>query len=71
MNFLVKRFEPENFQGENFLELGPTEFLRIQDSEYIVGLGDRPSVFEVTAVQSEVMVQKTVLLRKIRGVAKN
>ena len=42
--FWVKRSIPENFQREFFLELIPTESLRTQDSENVVGLGDRASV---------------------------
>ena len=39
-----KRSVPENFQRENFWGPVLTEFLRTQDSENIVGLGDRASV---------------------------
>ena len=42
-NFFVKRSVPENFQRENFSGPVPTESLRTQDSENIVGLGDRAS----------------------------
>ena len=38
--FLGKHAVPENFQRENFLGLLPTESLRTQDSENVVGLGD-------------------------------
>ena len=41
---LLKRSVPENFQQGNFLGLVPTESLRTQDSENVVGLGDRDSV---------------------------
>ena len=68
--FLGKTLRTQNCQRTNFSGLPTTVSLCTQDSEYKVGLGDRPSVFEVIAAQSEVMVQKTVLLRKIRGVAK-
>ena len=37
--FWVKRSVPETFQWKNF-----TESLRTQDSENVVGLGDRASV---------------------------
>ena len=43
-DFLGNRSVPENFHGENFLGLVPTESLRTQDSENVVGLGDRASV---------------------------
>ena len=39
-NFFVNRFVPENFQQEIFLGLLPTESLRTQDSENVVGLGN-------------------------------
>ena len=42
--FWVKRSVPENFQQENFLGLLPTESLRTQHSENVVGLGGRASV---------------------------
>ena len=37
-NFFVKRSVPENFGRENFSGQVPTESLRTQDSEKIVGL---------------------------------
>ena len=43
-NLFVNRSVPENFQQEHFSGLVPTESLRTQDSENIVGLGDRASV---------------------------
>ena len=43
-DFLVKRSVPKNFQVEIFSGPAPTESLRTQDSENVVGLGDRPSV---------------------------
>ena len=43
-NFLINRSVPENFQRENFSGLLPTESLHTQDSENVVGLGDRASV---------------------------
>ena len=42
--FWVKRSVPENFQRENFPGQVPTESLRTQDSENVVGLGDRASI---------------------------
>ena len=43
--FLVKRSVPKySIQGNFFSGLVPTETLRTQDSENIVGLGDRASV---------------------------
>ena len=42
--FWVKRSVPENFQRENFSGLIPKESLRTQNSENVVGLGDRASV---------------------------
>ena len=44
VSFLVKRSVSENFQWENFMEPVPKESLRTQDSENIVGLGDRAPV---------------------------
>ena len=41
---LLKRSVPENFQQGNFLGLVPTESLRTQDSENIIGLGDQVSI---------------------------
>ena len=43
MDFFVNRSVPKTFQRENFLGQVPTESLRTQDSENIVGLGDRAS----------------------------
>ena len=37
-------YVPENFQREKFSGLLPTESLRTQDSENVVGLGDQASV---------------------------
>ena len=42
--FWGKPIVSENFQRENFLGLLLTESLRTQDSENVVGLGDRASV---------------------------
>ena len=44
VNFLVRRSVPENFQREVFSGPVPTESLRTQDPENIVGLGDPASV---------------------------
>ena len=38
---------PENFQSENFSGPVPTETLGTQDSEYIIGLGDRASILKL------------------------
>ena len=38
VNFVVKRSIPQSFQGQNFSGPVPTESLRTQDSEKIVGL---------------------------------
>ena len=43
-NFFVKHSVPENFQREIFSGPVPTESLRTQDPENIVGLGDPASV---------------------------
>ena len=43
-NFLVNRSVTENFQRDFFSGRVPTESLRTQDSENIIGLGDRASV---------------------------
>ena len=45
--FWVKHSVPENFQQENFSGLLPTEYLRTQDSENVVGLGDRAYVLKL------------------------
>ena len=66
--FGVKRSVHENFQRANFSGPVPTESLCTQDSENIVGLGDRASVI---AALSEVIGQKPVVLQKIKGVTKN
>ena len=57
--FWVKRSVPENFQREKFSGIPTMEPLRTQDSENVVGLGDRASVI---AAESEVIGQKTVVL---------
>ena len=44
MIFGVEHSVTKNFQQENFLGLVPMESLRTQDSENVVGLGDRASV---------------------------
>ena len=41
--YLLKGSVPENFKQENFSGLNPTESLCTQDSENVVGLGDRAS----------------------------
>ena len=62
--FWVKRSVPKKFHLENFLGLLPAESIRAQDSENVVGFGDRspqPTTFssslrfEVIAAQSEVI----------------
>ena len=60
----VKRSVPENFQWEIFLGLLPTGSLRTQDSENVVGLGDRASVSKLQRLK---IGQKQVLLQKIRA----
>ena len=45
--FWVKRSLAENFQQGLFLGLQPTESLRTQHSENVVGLGDRASVLKL------------------------
>ena len=56
--FWVKHSIPEIFQRENFSGPVPTESLRTQDSENIVGLGDQASVLKLQR-------------RKVRSEAKN
>ena len=60
----VKRSIPKNFQRENFSGLAPTESLRTQDSENIVGLGHLSLRFAVTAARSEVIGKNRVCYEK-------
>ena len=66
--FWVKRSVPENVQREIFLGLLPTESLCTKDSENVVDNGWQSLRFEVTGAQREIIGQKRVSLRKIRGV---
>ena len=50
-NFFVNRSVPENFQRENFSGQVPTESLHTQDSENVVGLGDRASVSKLQGLK--------------------
>ena len=68
MIFLVKRFVPENFQRENFSGPAPTESLRTQDSEHIVGLGDRASFLKLQQLKVRSLEKIGHVKRKIRGV---
>ena len=56
-NFFVKCSVPENFQRENFSGLLPTESLRTQDSENVVGLGDRASVLKLQPLKVRLWVK--------------
>ena len=59
-NFFVKRSVPENFGRENFSGQVPTESLRTQDSENVVGLGDQASLskLQLLKVRSEAKKRK-------------
>ena len=66
--FLVKRCVPENFQRENFSGPAPTESLRTQDSEHMVGLGDRASFSKLQQLIVRSLEKIGHIKRKIRGV---
>ena len=50
-NFFVNSSVPENIQREIFLGQVPTESLRTQDSENLVGLDDRASVSKLQRLE--------------------